>query len=200
VLFHYALTESLPLYFTCTDYNSSVLQLVTLPNLLLTYASTVPEHALPFSQEQPNPLYNLSSSSKGELDITPALLSSFTTALANADIHLALVSGSWSPMQPFLSLIPTDLSMNTLALASETIYSPSAMESFAQALVGVLGTVRLGKAIVAAKRVYFGVGGGTDQFKRICAELGAVVADVENYEADLGAGGVRRCLLEVQMM
>jgi protein-histidine N-methyltransferase len=67
--------------------------------------------------------------------------------------------------------------------------------------MGILKRVRVGKGIVAAKRVYFGVGGGSDQFKRECAELGAVVSDVENHGVDVGTGtGVRRCLLEVQML
>ena len=90
--------------------------------------------------------------------------------------------------------------MNTLVLASETIYSPSALESFASATVGILKEVRLGKAMIAAKRMYFGVGGSVDAFKVTCAQLGAVVADIENHGLDLGAEGVRRCLLEVQML
>lgn len=90
--------------------------------------------------------------------------------------------------------------MNTLVLASETIYSPAALDGFADALVALLGRVRLGKALVAAKRVYFGVGGGVDAFKEVCAARGAVVAEVENSGVEMGSGGVRRCLLEVQMM
>jgi protein-histidine N-methyltransferase len=90
--------------------------------------------------------------------------------------------------------------MNTFVLASETIYSPAALTNFAAAMVGILKEVRLGKAVVAAKRVYFGVGGSVDAFKIECAQLGAVAYEVENHGVDLGEGGVRRCLLEVQML
>src|ERR1700760_3248708 len=100
VLFHYALTEQLPLYFTFTDYNISVLQLVTLPNILLTYASSLPEFHESFSSH-PNPLFNLASSSNGDLEITPELISSFNKTLSNANILLTFISGSWSPVAPF---------------------------------------------------------------------------------------------------
>lgn len=91
--------------------------------------------------------------------------------------------------------------MNTLVLASETIYSPAALSTFTEALIGILKSVRIGKGMVAAKRVYFGVGGSVDAFKVECREGGAVAYEVENHGVDLGeTSGVRRCLMEVQMM
>ncbi|KAL2436794.1 hypothetical protein ABEF95_014163 [Exophiala dermatitidis] len=73
-----------------------------------------------------------------------------------------------------------------LILASETIYSPSSSRIFADILLGVLrrhgqskGTAR---AWVAAKKVYFGVGGGVDEF----------VADIKSR------GGKSRILLETK--
>ena len=91
--------------------------------------------------------------------------------------------------------------MNTLVLASETIYSPTALASFTTALVGILKRVRLAKGMIAAKRVYFGVGGSVDAFKVECSEQGAVAAEIDNHGVDLGEGqGVRRCLVEVQML
>lgn len=68
-------------------------------------------------------------------------------------------------------------------------------------MVGILKAVRLGKGMVAAKRVYFGVGGSVDAFKVECAQQGAVAAEIDNHGVDLGEGqGVRRCLMEVQML
>lgn len=198
VLFHYALTQSLPLYFTLADYNASVLRLVTLPNLLLTWASTLPADSALFTPETPNPF--ASSESHGDLYLTPSLVTAFQATLAEAPLTLSLVSGSWVPVQSFVDLVPSAPHMNTLVLASETIYSPTALSAFADACVGLLRRVRMGKAIVAAKRVYFGVGGGVDAFKEEAAARGAVVADVENSGVEMGQGGVRRCLLEVQMM
>ena len=59
----------------------------------------------------------------------------------------------------------------------------------------------MGKAMIAAKRVYFGVGGSVDAFKVECRERKAVAYEIENHGVDLGeASGVRRCLMEVQML
>jgi protein-histidine N-methyltransferase len=199
VLFQYAITEGLTIYFTLTDYNVSVLQLVTLPNLLLTWASTLPATEAPFSPDSPNPLSG--PEDNGDLDITPELTNAFTSALASQGITLNLISGSWSPALPFLSLIPTAPEMNVLVLASETIYSPTALPSFAEALIGILKEVRMGKGMIAAKKVYFGVGGSVDAFKIECRERKAVAYEIENHNVDLGKnGGIRRSLVEVQML
>jgi protein-histidine N-methyltransferase len=202
VLFHYAITQSLPLDFTLSDYNFAVLQLVTVPNLLLTYASTLPAvSGSEFSVSSPNPLANLSDCAAGDLDITPGIIASFLNDLNNAQINVNFICGSWSPAPQFLALIPTARDVNTFVLASETIYSPTALESFTTVLVGVLKAVRLGKGVIAAKRVYFGVGGSVDAFKVECAQQGAVASEIDNHGVDLGEGqGIRRCLIEVQML
>ncbi|EKG18545.1 hypothetical protein MPH_04347 [Macrophomina phaseolina MS6] len=202
VLFHHALTHALPLHFTLADYNASVLRLVTLPNLLLTWASTLPADSPLFTPETPNPFHSSTgpATDHGDLYLTSSLIAAFHSTLAEAPLTITLVSGSWVPAPAFLDLVPSADAMNTLVLASETIYSPAALGAFADACVGLLKRVRLGKAIVAAKRVYFGVGGGVDAFKEEAAARGAVVADVENSGVEMGQGGVRRCLLEVQMM
>lgn len=198
VLFHYAITEGLPLLFTLTDYNASVLRLVTLPNLLLTWASTLPPTSPPFG---PSELNSLHTSTEGDLVITPALTSAFVNQLQSQGLQLSFISGSWEPPSPFLNLIPSSPAMNTLILASETIYSPTALSTFTAALIGLLSRVRLGKAMIAAKRVYFGVGGSVDAFKVECRELKAVAYEIENHGVDLGeSSGVRRCLMEVQML
>jgi protein-histidine N-methyltransferase len=188
----------LTIYFTLTDYNASVLRLVTLPNLLLTWASTLPATEAPFSPESPNPLSG--AEDNGDVDITPELTNAFLSTLSNQGITLTLISGSWSPSSPFLSLIPTAPEMNCLVLASETIYSPNALSTFADALIGILKRVRMGKGMVAAKKVYFGVGGSVDAFKIECRERKAVAYEIDNHNVDLGeGGGVRRSLVEVQM-
>ncbi len=195
VLFHYAITQSLPLYFTFTDFNASVLRLATVPNLLLTWVKCLPNSTdAGFDSLNPNPLH---ASPSGDLEITPSLISSFVSALQALGIHITLISGSWNPAEQFLSLIPVTSDMSTLALASETIYSPASLETFTEALVLLLKRVRTGKAIIAAKRIYFGVGGSADAFKRRAAELGAVASEIEPAAVHQG---VARCLIEVQMM
>jgi protein-histidine N-methyltransferase len=63
-----------------------------------------------------------------------------------------------------------------------------------------MGRVKTGKTMVAAKRVYFGVGGSVDGFREACAQRGCVAYEME-FEGlgDGSDGGVRRCLVEVQM-
>jgi protein-histidine N-methyltransferase len=181
--------------FTFADYNLSVLQKATLPNLLLVFASTLED--APFE----NPLSDICPGLAGDLEITPELTSMFLDAVDRVGIHLTFVSGSWVPARPFLESIPTSRSLNTLVLASETIYSPKALSDFAAVLVGILRIVLLGKAVIAAKRVYFGVGGSVDAFKAECTKNGAIAAEIGNHGIDLGdTTGVRRCLLEVQMV
>jgi protein-histidine N-methyltransferase len=92
--------------------------------------------------------------------------------------------------------------MNTFVIASETIYSPSSLSAFTEAMIGILSRVRSGKAVVAAKRVYFGVGGSVDTFRIECSNRGAVAYEIEfdGLGGDGDGGGVRRCLVEVQML
>lgn len=96
-----------------------------------------------------------------------------------------------------LPLVPSVPELNTFILGSETIYSPASLTAFADAIVALMGRVKTGKTVVAAKRVYFGVGGSVDGFREECSRRGCVASEVE-FEG-LGEGGVRRCLVEVQM-
>ncbi|TKA62735.1 hypothetical protein B0A49_08499 [Cryomyces minteri] len=190
-LFQYALREALPIYFTLADYNASVLRLVTLPNLLLTFArvsSLIPNTADP-----------------GDLDITPSLLAAFRAALSSVGMTLTLIAGAWSPR--LVDLVPVTSGgtsdMGTLVLAAETIYSPAALERFADTLVPILKRCRMGKAMLGAKRIYFGVGGSVGAFKEAASAMGAVAYDIDNSGVELGRGGqggVERVLMEVQMM
>ncbi|KAF2197818.1 hypothetical protein GQ43DRAFT_380121 [Delitschia confertaspora ATCC 74209] len=207
LVFQHALTSSIPLNITLTDYNASVLRLVTLPNLLLTFAATLPATSAPFTEESPNPLADLEEKAAagddgqeglhGDLEITPDLIKAFKQKLSEVPISLTLVSGSWLPVDKLLELVPSTPDMNTFILASETIYSPSSLVSFTEAMVALLKRVKSGKALVAAKRVYFGVGGSVDEFRIECSKRGAVAYEAE-FEG-LEEGGVRRSILEVQM-
>ncbi|KAF2676998.1 hypothetical protein K458DRAFT_396431 [Lentithecium fluviatile CBS 122367] len=199
LLFQYALKNGLGLYFTLTDYNADVLRLVTLPNLILTWASTLDEESSKeVFGEAGNPLRGGPEGEHGDVYLTPTLLQSFKTTLSSLGITLTLLSGSWLPVPNLLSLIPSDPALNTFLLASETIYSPSSLSAFTEAMVGLMKRVHSGKAVVAAKRVYFGVGGSVDGFREECARRGCVAYEVEFEGAGEGEG-VRRCLVEVQM-
>ncbi|KAF2470936.1 uncharacterized protein BDR25DRAFT_286240 [Lindgomyces ingoldianus] len=196
LLFQYALKNGLVgLYVTLTDYNADVLRLVTVPNLLLAYASTIAAREAPFSNDSPNPLADENADS-GDLYITPTFLQAFRSTLSSLGLTLTLLSGSWRPVSSLLPLIPSAPELNTFVLASETIYSPTSLLAFTEAMAALLKRVKSGKAIVAAKRVYFGVGGSVDGFRQECANRGLVAYEMEFEGLE---EGVRRCLVEVQM-
>lgn len=173
--------------FTLADYNSPVLKLVTLPNLLLTWAAY-----------KESPLLDLQSEPEGDLEISHELLQAFTNDLRSANLNLRFLSGPWS--QEFLNFIQASApDMGTVILGAETIYSEEATRAFVQLLVPLLKRTKMSKAIVAAKRIYFGVGGSVDGLKEACRELGAVAYEVENHGVKGMEGGVGRALVEVQM-
>src|SRR4051812_4252131 len=70
------------------DYNPTVLQLVTLPNVILSWAQVTKSD---------------SWEAEGELDIDEALISEFISSLKSHDIKLSFFSGAWSP--EFVSLV-----------------------------------------------------------------------------------------------
>lgn len=186
VLFQHALQNNISLAFTLQDYNSSVLQLATLPNLLLTWAAYTD-----------SPLLN-PAEPQGDLELTPEILQSFTASLASGNITLNFLSGSWTPS--LASLIPSSApNMGTVILGAETIYSPAATAAFVSLLAELLQRVKMAKAMIGAKRIYFGVGGSVDGLKEACREKGAVAYEIENHGVPGLDAGVGRALVEVQM-
>lgn len=166
---------------TFADYNPTVLQLVTLPNVLLSWA----QHS-----------HNSSWDSEGEFDITPEVTSAFISDLRTKNISLSFLSGTWSP--EFVSLfanINSTQDKPLLVLAAETIYSPAATRSFTQTLMEILKqqTTKSSHALVGAKMVYFGVGGSMEDF---CAAL--VLQDGVYKTIREESDGVRRGVLDVK--
>ncbi|WEW58480.1 hypothetical protein PRK78_003948 [Emydomyces testavorans] len=184
--------------FVLADYNATVLNLVTLPNILLTwYTCCKNPNGEPVSQ----------------LDINSVLLDSFRHDLCDRGISLSFISGSWSPR--FVDLVAPESKVNddnntrqTCILASETIYSPRSIRPFAETLTALLRR-RSGArtddpqdkanatALVAAKTVYFGVGGGVAEFletlRGIAGEDVPVrTINLTRYE------GVERVVLEIR--
>jgi protein-histidine N-methyltransferase len=183
--------------FTFADYNDAVLRLVTLPNLLLTWHNSRPQTAVKpaVSQEAPR------AEQDEELDITPELVEEFKQDLARRGISIDFISGGWS--SEFVDLVFSNLSnenCKTLVLASETIYSPSTLTAFSETLLALLRRsstpTSKTRALVAAKKVYFGVGGGVDEFlavlKNVCGEELQV-----QEKLDVQSEGVGRVVLEV---
>ncbi|KAI5294569.1 hypothetical protein KEM52_003707 [Ascosphaera acerosa] len=100
-----------------------------------------------------------------------------------------------------------------LILASETIYSPAALRPFSETLASLLTSrkdaagaaikgTKVARALIAAKRVYFGIGGGIDEFRD-------VMQDVQHKEGcdfvfeerlDVDDVGVGRTIVEIHRM
>lgn len=183
--------------FTFADYNDAVLRLVTLPNLLLTWwnsrsrpatSDSVDEETAQVPQEE-------------ELDITLELLDDFKNDLARRGISIDFISGAWSP--EFVDLVfstRTSCECKTLVVASETIYSPSSLRSFSETLMSLLrrsSTAAVkSRALVAAKKVYFGVGGGVDEFLAVLKDVCADELNVQQ-KVDVQSEGVGRVVLEI---
>lgn len=174
------------IHVSVADYNQAVLETTTVPNLLLTWylARCIP-----------------STPQEGDLEITEDLLHRFQKDLSDKAIHISGLSGIWSDafcnlLVPFDGLQPQS-AMQTLFLASETIYSPPSIGLFTELLMRTLkGGQNAGggaTALIAAKCVYFGLGGGVDEFLKILADLDgrATVA----WEST--GSGVGRVILEV---
>jgi hypothetical protein len=186
-LFQWQLAQehnSSSLSFSLADYNPSVLQLVTVPNMLLSWA-----------QLRVGPSWE----PEGELDIDDKLLHAFSTELEQYGIKLSFYSGAWSP--GFVQLVTSTSSnqrgfdSSLLVLGAETIYSPMALKLFAESLMTILNLQgqNEGMALVAAKKVYFGVGGSMEDF---CDAVRARGGKVEQIREEVD--GVRRAVVEVK--
>lgn len=178
-------------HFTFGDYNQSVLRLATLPNILLAWSSfkglTSPE-----------------ANGTGDLEVTPDLLREFTVDLECFGVRIDFISGAWGEgfVDCAVAHDPTSHtggeSSKTLVLASESIYAPSSLQRFTHTLLLLLLAARSqggdALALVAAKRVYFGVGGGVDEFRALITTLGATVEQM----VEVKDGGVGRVVLQIR--
>lgn len=175
------------------DYNPTVLYLVTLPNFILAWALQQRGEVL---------VLDGAFTPDGELELSADVLQAFRDSLSSNHITLSFLSGAWSP--EFVELLHSSPGISagneTLVMGSETIYSPFALESFAATLLSILDRQQNGQAsgnataIVAAKKLYFGVGGSLDDFISKMKTLGANVETLRE-EADGVRRGVVRCHL-----
>ncbi|KAH7270467.1 uncharacterized protein BKA55DRAFT_49636 [Fusarium redolens] len=194
-VFQWAMTstsEKKYLSLIMADYNPSVLQLVTLPNFILSWALNNPQ--IPALQE--------AFSIEGEVELGPDVLAAFEQSLKEANVTLSFVSGAWS--QEFVHLIyalPSghDQERSTLLLGAETIYSPFALQAFLETLFLILEKEQKTEgneaaALVGAKRLYFGVGGSLDDFIDKARQKGARVEQLRE-EVEGVRRGVVQCVL-----
>jgi protein-histidine N-methyltransferase len=173
-----------------------VLHLVTLPNFVLAWAlhhkdsfDAIPALADAFSLE-------------GEVELPLAVLDAFVEYLAAHQIELLFFSGGWG--EEFAGMVRAGVAASVggggdlLVLGSETIYSPFALRGFADTVFQLLRAAKQGAGessaacIVAAKRLYFGVGGSLDDFVDLARSMDADVAGLREETE-----GVRRGVVQV---
>lgn len=192
--------------FTMADYNSTVLRMVTFSNFLLTWWVNSPSSPRASTTTTTEPVDG--KEEEGELDIDATLLDKFQTDLTNRGIEIDFISGGWSA--EFVQLVLSPDSENrreysTLILASETIYSPSSLGVFSETLLELLrksaGSEGESKsaALVAAKKVYFGVGGGVDEFLQVLDQQPLQEKESVRVQErrEITSGGVKRVVLEI---
>jgi len=184
------------------DYNASVLQLVTVPNVVLAWY-TSPAAAAYRDSEAHTSVENGddANGADSELHITPELLTAFKTSLRAHGLCLRFFYGSWDTFDLGLTGGPYHL-----VLTSETVYHTESLPGLVRLLHdashfsssgfdpgsgspstdnGEGGRTHAYGCLVAAKTVYFGVGGGIAEFIR-CVES---VAGGEPEDKVDGDGG-----------
>jgi protein-histidine N-methyltransferase len=186
-------SERPPLEIILADYNPSVLYLVTLPNFILTWALQHQDHSDILQQ---------AFTPDGELELTPEVMQAFQSFLASSRIALTFLSGGWS--SEFVEILYGGVEpyegLQTFIMGAETIYSPFALTSFADTLVSILhrewseSATDQVVAFVAAKRLYFGVGGSLDDFVDMIQTLGVNVIPMRE-ETEGVRRGVVKCVL-----
>jgi protein-histidine N-methyltransferase len=138
----------------------------------------------------------------GGLTVTQGLLDAFTASLDAHKVRLCFFAGSWESLREKLAhqgKLPYDI-----VLASETIYRPQSLDAF----LGVLRTATATPAavavsdevvqpplcLVAAKVLYFGVGGGVQGFVRAVEGVNGTVRTVWEHH-----DGVGRIIMQVEL-
>ena len=174
-----------PLSLLVADYNPTVLQLVTLPNLLLAWA---------LAHKDTSPALREALSDEKDIELTPQVLAAFESYLIAEGITLSFVSGGWSPEFVELLYSFSGGEADVMVLGAETIYSPFALNAFVEIMFALLRREDRAVAVVAAKRLYFGVGGSLDDFIEKAKALGADVVQLRE-EADGVRRGVVQCTL-----
>jgi hypothetical protein len=184
--------------FVMVDYNRSVVESITLPNLILNTMDFL-------SNEE---------GSKDEEEVDTGHEDFITARVVEAMLsrHIVLGAGDWMDMSdqllrgscsaessptgskatvPETSAWPQDGYFDMI-LAAETLYTPQAAAETAQLVMRHLHPHRDSVALVASKRYYFGVGGGVDDF---LAAIDPTKFHVETVKVvDTGVGNIREIL------
>lgn len=151
------------------DYNSSALRLASLPNLIITWIKgTLSVEQL--TKYQPE---NITMDHNEEIMFTEDLLNAFYDDVRQRNISIVLISGSWG--RKFSNIVHDNLrsiqdltNKSLLILTSETIYQPDHLPTITETLIDLHNNAPFERvnSIVAAKDIYFGVGGSLIEFEK----------------------------------
>lgn len=136
-----------------SDFNYEVLRLVTVPNLIVHWASTL----LP---ERLSELVGDVTLGNDELLLTQDLIHEFQNQLLERNIDLQFISGLWGSQFCSIAL----QFQPQVILTSETIYSLDTIPIVIEVLLQLFQSSDKYLALVAAKSYYFGVGGSIREF------------------------------------
>mmetsp|Transcript_29426 Transcript_29426/g.53999 ORF Transcript_29426/g.53999 Transcript_29426/m.53999 type:complete len:329 (-) Transcript_29426:1086-2072(-) len=165
------------------DYNHEVLKKLTIPNVMhnvRTRSGANPSLANNVADSNPNT--HLSNS----FHFTP-----FTSPLVGSG-STHYFSGDWGAVGELLTMRGLGGAYDVI-LAAETIYNPQTARRFLEIIKQLLQPPR-GVAYVAAKKYYFGVGGGTDSFSKMVKEDGLFEISTVAEVKETTGGNVRLIL------
>lgn len=120
-----------------------VLELVTLPNILLAFAQAS----------------NKIGDHSDELELSPDFIQSFEHVMQEQDISLCFFHGDWADYTSCDALLPK----YDLILSSETIYDNATIPRLVRILKDKSHTST--ECLIAAKVIYFGLSGGLSEFQ-----------------------------------
>ena len=185
LLYRYALQHSIPIkQVLLSDYNDFVLRQLTCPNIILN----TPQQQHQQQQNNNNNDNNVVLFASGDwMDLSASLSSSQkSSSLFHHD------DNNKNTKHPNYNNEKNNHDKFDLILAAETTYTPQAAQETAILLSRHL-TPNTGMALVASKRFYFGVGGGTDAFIAAAHSIpGLTVTRIQEY--DSGMANIRDLL------
>lgn len=177
-----------------TDYNDSVLRLASLPNLIITWAK------LTLNNDQWQQLQRVSDETipilEDELLLTEQLLNSFYQDMLNRNIDIKLIYGTWS--RNFINILYSlikdidNINMLSLVLTSETIYQPEMLPVISETLIEIKDKLHNSDIFVAAKDIYFGVGGSILDFEKYLSQKNI------NFETFKVNAGLKRSIVSIK--
>lgn len=174
-------------HFTLSDYNDEVLRLSTFANVVLASHEELNRRQI---RRNFGP-----STGEGSIDVDEHLVRECHEVWRQSGVSFSFISGPWGKDFAVAASAPAlEGTLNVLILASETIYDLKSLPIFTDTVMSILRAHGVSaRAWVAAKTLYFGVGGGVDAFVQEVNLRGGAVREIMHIKQ-----GVSRVVLEVR--